>query len=135
MTPQPSGPEDFTTAGKKQHRVLVVDDEPLVRWSLASSLAAAGHEVVTAATPSEALALASTLPHPDVVLIDLRPEDTIGPALFEQIRRVEPDCRFFVLTTARRRLAPAMWQGIQVIEKPFDVAAVVSLVEKACEDT
>ena len=134
MTPQPSGPEDFATFGKKQHRVLVVDDEPLVRWSLASSLAAAGHDVATAATASEALALASTLPHPDVVLIDLRPEDTIGPALFEQIRRVEPCCRFFVLTTARRRLAPAMWQGIQVIEKPFDVAAVVSLVEKACED-
>ena len=50
-------------------KVLVVDDEFLIRMSLESGLSDLGHQVKTAETFSEGLALAESW-RPDVVLLD-----------------------------------------------------------------
>jgi two-component system KDP operon response regulator KdpE len=51
-------------------RVLVVDDEPQIRRTLAINLRARGYQVELAATGEEALKAAGDL-HPDVVVLDL----------------------------------------------------------------
>ena len=128
MIPQLAGGEYPPMPAKVLDRVLVVDDEPLVRWALTASLSAAGYDVVSAATGAEACEIAAQTPRPAVVLLDLRPQDTKGQAFFDEIRRVAPLCRLLVLTTERRGAAPPGWLGAEVIEKPFDLAEVVRLV-------
>ena len=52
-------------------RVLVVDDEPAIGWSLRELLADEGHAVDVAATVAEALAAAAR-DRPDAILLDVR---------------------------------------------------------------
>jgi CheY-like chemotaxis protein len=51
-------------------RILVVEDNEDVAWALSALLGKLGHEVVTCACPSAALAAARSL-RPDLVLLDL----------------------------------------------------------------
>jgi CheY-like chemotaxis protein len=53
------------------HRVLVVDDHPLVREVLAQQLRAAGFDVARAESGIEALALLTAGEHIDLLLTDL----------------------------------------------------------------
>ena len=131
MIPQLAGGELSPSPAKIPDRVLVVDDEPLVRWALTASLSAAGYEVVSAASGADACVMAAQMPHPAVVLLDLRPQDLHGQEFLDEIRRVAPLCRVLVLTTERRGGAPPAWRGATVIEKPFDLAEVVRLVGEA----
>jgi DNA-binding NtrC family response regulator len=115
------------------NRVLVVDDEPLIRWSLCTALAAAGFDAVGAEDAPAALRLAAEWPPPRVALIDWGPaKDT--PRLVTEVRRIHPTCRFVLMTTADRRdlVAPGSWDAV-VVDKPFDLAWIVALVSDAAE--
>jgi DNA-binding NarL/FixJ family response regulator len=81
-------------------RVLVVDDQPLVREGIASLLALAdGVAVVgTAADGAQALALAEQT-RPDVVLMDVRMPTVDGVAAAHALRRLLPSARVLMLTT------------------------------------
>ncbi|MFI7382557.1 response regulator [Streptomyces sp. NPDC049813] len=83
-------------------RVLVVDDQYLIRAGLAGLLRAAPNTVVVgeAADGEEALALAARL-HPDVVLMDIRMPGTDGIAATRRLldQADEPAPRVLVLTT------------------------------------
>src|SRR5690349_25066228 len=72
----------FRVAGKNPPRhVLVVDDEPLIRWSVAESLSELGFDVEQAADAHSALRKVTTTAAPyDVVVLDLRLPDKIGRA-------------------------------------------------------
>jgi two-component system KDP operon response regulator KdpE len=114
--------------GQVPSRVLVVDPEPLVRWSICVALAAAGFDAESAATAEEARVAVAAGEGPRVVLLDVLPNAQPQP-LMDQIRAINPDTRFAVLTTARQG-SPALQPlaDVQVIEKPFDLAALVSVV-------
>ena len=58
-------------------RILVVDDERMVRWSLRQALERAGYQVDEASTAAEALEHAAR-EAPDVVLLDYRLPDRTG---------------------------------------------------------
>jgi DNA-binding NtrC family response regulator len=111
-------------------RVLVVDEEALVRWSLCTALATEGFDAVSAASVHEARRVASEWPPPRVAIIDSRVPGADDRTLIRTIRDVYPDCRFVILTTAHRgdfhdRNGA---NRFVVIEKPFDLARVVRLV-------
>jgi Response regulator containing CheY-like receiver, AAA-type ATPase, and DNA-binding domains len=120
-----------TARAKLPARVLIIDNELLVRWSLSAGLGLAGFEAVTASSGAEALTLARQPPHPDVVLLDSRLYDTDPAALLEDLRLAAPRCRFLMLTTAGQEMPTPPWDGIIVIRKPFDLAEVVRLVDAA----
>jgi two-component system KDP operon response regulator KdpE len=65
--------------------VLVVDDEPQIRRTLATNLRARSFEVVLASTGEEALMLAATRP-PDVVILDLGLPGIDGITVIERLR-------------------------------------------------
>ena len=62
-------------------RVLIVDDELLLRWSLAEVLRRRGHSVVEAESASTARHAMSASSHVDVVLLDCRLPDSDGLGL------------------------------------------------------
>lgn len=115
--------------------VLVVDDEPLIRWSVAESLEAAGFEVIEAGTARDALA---HFGHQEgctcVVLLDLRLPDSDDLGLLRRIRAAAPHCRIILMTAhgTQEILDEAMREGAWgVLGKPFDMARMVTLVREA----
>ena len=128
MMPSPPCEKVLTTRAKIPARVLIVDDEPLVRWSLSSGLRSAGFDAVTASSGAEALTLARQPRRPDVVLLDLQLYDADPRALIEEMRLMAPRCRFILLTTAGQEMPVPGRQNVVIVEKPFDLADVVRLV-------
>lgn len=112
-------------------RVLVVDNEPLVRWSLTTGLRLVGFNADSAADAAEARTLARQAPRPDVVLLDARLWDTDPRQLLDEIRQMSPQCRFMILAVAGQEVALPPWDGVTVIRKPFDLHDVVRLVQAA----
>jgi DNA-binding NtrC family response regulator len=117
--------------------VLVVDDEPLIRWSLSEGLAEAGWIVRQAATGVETrLALETLEGEPFVVVLDLRLPDVADLSLVEEVRRRRPDVPVIVMSAhgsledIRRVRAAGVYR---FIDKPFDVHAVVDLVRSAAD--
>ena len=84
-------PETFhiAIAEAPRPRVLVVDDEPLIRWSLAEALGERGYSVVEAGTGREAIdeVLASSEPF-GVIVLDLRLPDSDNLSLLDAPSRV-----------------------------------------------
>jgi two-component system KDP operon response regulator KdpE len=66
-------------------RVLIVDDEPQILRFLKPSLAAAGYDVIVAATGKEALKTAATR-SPDVIVLDLGLPDMDGKEVIRELR-------------------------------------------------
>ena len=107
-------------------RVLVVDDEPLVCWSLSAGLRDAGLATDTASTAAEALELAALRPQPDAILLDSRLHGCDPAALLRQLRITAPQCRFLLMTTDRYATPPA--NDVSLVRKPFDLVDVVRQV-------
>jgi DNA-binding response OmpR family regulator len=118
----------FAPPGLIPARVLVVDPEPLTRWSICVALSAAGFDADAAATAEEAHAMLAMGDAPRVVLLDVHPDRQPQP-LIDQIRGGSPGSRFLVMSTARQTTETLRQLGdVQVVEKPFDLTKLVSLV-------
>jgi DNA-binding NtrC family response regulator len=128
MTPLTPCEKVLSTRGEIPGRVLIIDEEPLVRWSLVSGLALAGFEARGAASAAEALRMAREAPPPDVVLLDLRFYDANPRALVDEIRRAAPDCRLILLATAGQEPPRPPWDRVAIITKPYDLPNVEKLV-------
>lgn len=115
--------------------VLVVDDEPLIRWALREGLEGAGYAVLEAGTARETLdSLARATSPIAVALLDVRLPDSNDLGLLRRLRRLAPDCRVIVMTAhgTADLLAEALTAGaFDTISKPFDMARVVGLVRAA----
>ncbi len=117
-------------------RVLVVDDEKLIRWSLSERLRADGHEVVEAATVAEAL---GHIDHGvDLVLLDYKLPDGDGLTVLRRVRDVDPDMLVIMLTATKsvETVVEAMKAGASdYATKPFDLDDVALRVTRALETT
>jgi two-component system, NtrC family, response regulator AtoC len=116
--------------------ILVVDDEPLIRWALAERLTEEGYRVVEAADGRETL---DHLRDPiDLVLLDYRLPDTDGLTLLKQIKAHDPDTLVILLTAyaSIETAVEVMKQGAyHYANKPFDLDEMILLVQKALETT
>ena len=115
--------------------ILVVDDEALLRWSLAEVLRRSGHTVIEATSAHEAVdAINSTSSSIDVALLDYRLPDSTDLHLLEEVRRRVPTSAV-VLMTAHG--TPEMVQGALdrgaycVLSKPFDMHMIATMVADA----
>lgn len=116
-------------------RVLIVDDEPLIRWSLAETLAERGHIVTEAGDAAETrLAIGKGSDCPDVVLLDFRLPDSNDLGLLRSIRRDAPHTQVILMTAhgtpemTRDALALGAYR---VVSKPFAVQELAALVSEA----
>jgi two-component system response regulator AtoC len=119
-----------------QATILIVDDEQLIRWSLASRLKDEGYRTLEAATAAEALS--QHRDGVDLVLLDIGLPDASGLSVLKQIKESDPDTLVIMLTaeTGVQTAVEAMKTGaFHYANKPFDLDEVVLLVEKALETT
>lgn len=112
------------------HHILVVDDDALLRRSLALQLEQAGYRTSTAATAEDALALAQR-DRPDLILLDVGLPGMDGLAAVQQLRRIGDIPVIFV--TARRRELDTIL-GLELgaddyITKPFNPDVLLARVK------
>ncbi|MFC7543990.1 response regulator [Siccirubricoccus deserti] len=73
--------------------MLVVDDEPMVRATLAAELSARGWHVIEAAGPVAALMRLEASDRLDLLVTDLAMPGMNGLALLHEARQRRPACR------------------------------------------
>jgi len=117
-------------------RVLVVDDEALIRWSLAESLSDAGYSVSEAGDGASAVAQASGGDVFDAIVLDYRLPDSNDLHLLATIRGLQPRAAVVMMTAfgTPEVTSGAMKLGaFRVVAKPFDVHDMVDTVGRARE--
>jgi len=132
--PRPASEASTVRPSALRRKVLVVDDEPDIRESLAEILSAASHRVVTAGSGREALERL-TIERYDVILTDIRMPDMDGRALYEHIEAKWPSELVRVVFVTGDTLASELREfvcrsGRLVIEKPFLPSEVRRVVEE-----
>ena len=117
-------------------RVLIVEDETLIRWAVAEALTAAGHTVLEAPDAATALRVVDEAPAPmDAVVLDLRLPDSSDLSLLAAIRRRTPSSAVVMMTahgTPEDAAGARALGAFDVVEKPFDVQKMERLVIAAC---
>src|SRR5450432_1856487 len=96
-----TGLRNFSPMPKKSPtvHVLVVDDEPLIRWSLAETLGDEGYGVLEAGDGRGAVEALQHSSRPvDVVMLDYRLPDSNALTLLATIRAVSPQSRVVLMT-------------------------------------
>jgi len=116
--------------------ILVVDDEPLIRFALNERLTEEGYRVIEADTAASALARSAD--GVDLVLLDYKLPDGDGIEVLKRLRERDPDALVILLTAhiSVELAVEAMKQGAyHYANKPFNLDEVAILVEKALETT
>ena len=115
-----------------RQRVLVVDDEPQIIRFLKPARAAAGYEVVTAATAAEALRLAATQA-PDAVLLDLGLPDGDGKDVIRAVRgwSTVPIIVLSARDEEAEKIAALDLGANDYVNKPFGIGEVLARIRAA----
>jgi DNA-binding NtrC family response regulator len=113
-------------------RILVVDDEGLIRWSLVQTLSDSGHTTVEAVDGATAVRAVAEAPAPfDVALLDFRLPDSNDLTLLSRLRQLSPATQVILMTAYG---TPEVVQGaldlgvFRVVAKPLDMNEVSALV-------
>ncbi len=89
--------EQASVANDKYGRVLVVDDEVLIRLIMADELRDAGYRVIEASSADEALALLTSGLSVDLLITDVRMPGTLdGLGLARAARQLRPELAIVV---------------------------------------
>ncbi|UVF22393.1 response regulator (plasmid) [Microvirga terrae] len=108
-------------------KVMVVEDDPLVREMAVAGLEDTGFEVVKAASGREALNLLQAGIAVDALLTDIRLPGADGWAVAKAYRERFPDLPVVYVTGYAEQMQP-MPGGI-IISKPYRMAQVIRVLE------
>ncbi len=119
-------------------KVLVIDDEQMIRWSIQQTLQAAGYEVSVAETAAGGMAVFRQI-LPEVVFLDVRLPDEDGLAVLRKMKEESGEDTAVIVMTAFgeiRSAVEAMRLGAyEYLKKPFDFDELEVVVEKALDAT
>ena len=119
----------------RKTKIMVVDDEHLIRWSLEQNLKKQGYEVCTAGTGEDALRLARE-EQPDLVLLDYHLPGINGLEVLQRLKEIDEDI-LVIMVTAQGGLETAvntMRHGAyDYINKPFNLDEMAIVIRKALE--
>jgi two-component system response regulator RegA len=113
--------------------VLLVDDDPRLRDSLARAMASRGYAVRTAGNYDAAMVLARELT-PEYAVVDLRMPGPSGLELVRGLKELDPETRIIVLTGygSIATTIDAMRLGaVYYMQKPADADDIIAAFAKA----
>jgi DNA-binding NtrC family response regulator len=115
--------------------ILIVDDEPNMRWVLGGALEQAGYVVHSAESGDDAAGLLVRAPI-DLVLLDLKLRGEDGLTILRRLRERRPELVVLILTA--HGTVPTAVEAMQLgaadfLRKPFDVEEVVFKITRALE--
>ena len=112
-------------------RILVVEDDPLLRWAVVETLRAERHRVDEAADAASAIRILTADPAFDRILLDLFLPDCTGLDCLARLHALAPTATITLMTAhaTPERLAAASQLGASgVLNKPFDMHTLSSVV-------
>ncbi len=115
-------------------RILVVDDDPVIRMLVSQCLEALGHTVSTAENAAGCrAALGAELP--DILVLDCIMPDQTGPELLHSLRQEERTSKLPVLMLSANSEREAQSQGMQAeangyLQKPFQMKDIIAALER-----
>ena len=118
-----------------KYKVLIVDDEPLIRMTLESGLADLGYQTRSAMNIQEGLALAEQF-SPDAVLLDNRLGGELGVEHVGDFKRIDEDMMVILMTAygSVSQAVEAMKLGVSdYVQKPFDLEEVDLIISRGME--
>jgi CheY-like chemotaxis protein len=112
--------------------VLVVEDDPTVRGTLALILESEGYVIATAANGRDALAIMAGQP-PDVVLLDLQMPIMTGWELIEACRSDSATCHLplIVMSAVYDRTHVGLGDVQAFLPKPFGIDQLLDVLKDA----
>lgn len=116
-----------------QGRILVIDDEDIVRTSCSRALVPEGYEVKAAKNGLEGLKMISDEKF-NLVLTDLKMPDMDGIEVLKRIKEEWPEIEVIIITgyqTVDTAVKSIKLGAFDYIEKPFTPDALVAAVAKA----
>lgn len=115
--------------------LLIVDDEPNVRYSLEKGLGSASLKVITAGTAREGIELARK-EQPDAIILDVRLPDMTGLQAFQQIREFAPKTPTVIITafaSTETAINAMQFGAFEYLLKPVDLTQLRDVVRRALE--
>lgn len=126
--------------GKKPHgiRILVVDDEEIITFTLAAFLEDRGYDVLTANSADTAIKILEKEPR-DIAIVDIRLREYDGNTFILKAHELQPGLQFLIHTGSVSYLIPPEISGLGITDddiliKPIrDFNALFEFIEKKME--
>lgn len=112
-------------------RIIVIDDDPLIRMLVTDCLAAFGHHVEAIGSPVQGVEKVLSDP-PDILIVDLQMPEMSGVEVVERIAQSEQHSKMCVLMlSANSDMAGSMKvkRIDKFLMKPFNLQELLSAVE------
>jgi DNA-binding NtrC family response regulator len=117
----------------RRNTVLIVDDQPAIRFAVRSFLETAGYSVEEAGDCHHAIAsLEATLP--SVIVLDYELPDGEAIDLIPQLKDIDPDVPIIILTahgTIERAVSALKMGAEQFLTKPVELPVLRTMIEHA----
>jgi DNA-binding NtrC family response regulator len=116
-------------------KILVVDDDKLIRWSLKEIFSQEGYVVDAVATAEDALKQAKDITY-ELIFSDLEINDENGIEMLRKARAFQPESKIIIISAlTRQQIEPKLGNLniFSIIEKPFKSEQIRSIVKKALD--
>src|SRR5256885_16130394 len=117
-------------------RILIVDDQEMMRDSLATTLVREGHEVVAAGDGQAAMTRLSNGTRFDLLITDLKMPRMTGIELLADVKKLRPELPVVLMTafaTVQTAVEAMKLGAYDYIQKPFDGDEIKLLVDRTLE--
>jgi len=124
---------EHTSTDLNKRKILLIDDDPLIRRVVSHSLTAKGYEVLAISFGHEALAHARTI-LPDLVLLDVMMPDMDGYQVCRALRADPQTATVPIIMLTAMDESEAVVKGLNTgaddyITKPFDIEELLSRIQ------
>jgi DNA-binding NtrC family response regulator len=118
-------------------KILVVDDDKLIRWSLKEIFSQEGYVVDAVATAEDALKQAKNITY-ELIFSDLEINDENGIEMLRTARVSQPEAKIIIISAlTRQQIEPKLGNLniFSIIEKPFRSEQIKTIVKEALGST
>ncbi len=119
----------------KNSKVLIIDDDKLVSWSLSRDLEKEGVDVTVVTTGEQGVEAADKY-HPDIILLDLKLPDIDGIQVLQRIRENHPQVVVIMMTayaTVETAVKVVKLGALDFIKKPFSFEELKVIIDRALQ--
>ncbi|MFT4901719.1 MAG: DNA-binding NtrC family response regulator [Lentimonas sp.] len=117
----------------KTHKILIIDDDDGLRYSLKRVLSGRNYEVLEASSGEEGLMTAQAQA-PQVILLDNRMKGMSGMEALQHLRGINPNAMIILMTaygTTQTTIEAMKFGAFDYIMKPFDLKKILALTDSA----
>lgn len=118
-------------------KILIVDDDKLIRWSIKEILSQEGYDVETVATAEEALNQLKNTSY-NLIFADIEINNENGIEMLKKVKGLQTEARIIILSAQTQNQVELQLKNLSIffiIEKPFRSEQIRSIAKEALDLT